>query len=174
LVIEKIAVHRDGRLFDTEQEELQTAMKKLIEELIIASDASLNILEIPKKSFLSVRLFTKKWDEEKKKPFYENPPVGLQFYMQNEAFVCSTGKEFRHDGTSIPLYVKFTNCEMPKEELLSDLFKLTTLAFSKPDDCSRYPLTIKINDVKLSDAASDYDEDALKNLLEDLNITTNE
>jgi hypothetical protein len=58
--------------------------------------------------------------------------------------------------------------------LLSDLFKLTTLAFSKPDDCSRYPLTIKINDVKLSDAASDYDEDALKNLLEDLNITTNE
>lgn len=174
IAIKKIAVHRDGRLFETELEGLQAGLKKLKDDLIVPPDASLNILEIPKKSFLSVRLFTKKWDDEKQKPLYENPPVGLQFYLQDEAFVCSTGREFRRDGTSNPLYVKFTYFEMTREELLSDLFKLTTLAFTKPDDCSRFPLTIKINDVKLSDSASEYDEDALKNLLEDLNITTNE
>jgi hypothetical protein len=174
LLIKNIVIHRDGRLFDTELEGLQAGMKKLKEDFIIPPEAGLNILEIPKKSFLSVRLFSKKWDEEKKKPIYENPPIGLQFYLQDEAFICSTGREFRHDGTSNPLYVKFTYCEMSKTELLTDLFKLTTLAFTKPDDCSRFPLTIKINDLKLSDAASEYDEDALKNLLEDVNITTNE
>ncbi len=174
VVIKNIVIHRDGRLFETELEGLLIALNKLKEELLVPSEASLNILEIPKKSFLSVRLFVKKWDNEKQKPLYENPPVGLQFYLRDEAFVCSTGKEFKRDGTSNPLYVKFSNGEMSKEELLNDLFKLTTLAFTKPDDCSRFPLTIKINDVKLSDAASEYDEDALKNLLEDLNITMNE
>ena len=60
--------------------------------------------------------------------------------------------------------MKFTYGTMSKNDLLNDLFKLTTLAFTKPDDCSRVPITIKMNDIKLSDAASEYDEDAYRQL----------
>ena len=173
-LIKKIVIHRDGRLFDTELEGLLSAMKKLKEDDILTQDSTLNILEIPKKSFMSVRFFGIKWNEKEQKPAYENPPNGLHFYLNDEAFLCTTGREFKHDGTSNPLYVKFCYGEMIKEELLMDLFKLTTLAFTKPDDCSRFPLTIKINDIKLNELASDYNEDALKNLLEESNIIINE
>lgn len=164
--IKNIVVHRDGRLFiDTELEGLLQGMKQLKDEMYLAPDAEIHVLEIPKSSLYSVRIFGLTWDNEKKKTIIENPPVGLSYYFNEEAFLCSTGKEFsQHSGTSNPLNVKFTYGNMNKQELLSDLFKLTTLAFTKPDDCSRVPITIKMNDIKLSDAASEYDEDAYRQM----------
>lgn len=162
--IDNIVIHRDGRLFDTELEGLLQGLQQLKDEMCLSPDAELHILEIPKSSLYSVRIFGLSWDNQKQRSIIENPPVGMSFYFNDEAFLCSTGKEFSHSGTSNPLNVKFTYGIMSKKELLSDLFKLTTLAFTKPDDCSRVPITNKMNDVKLSDAASEYDEDAYRQL----------
>ncbi|WHZ06851.1 MAG: hypothetical protein OJF59_000604 [Cytophagales bacterium] len=160
-----ITIHRDGRLFDTELEGLLQGLKQLQDEMLLSCDAGINILEIPKSSLYSVRVFGLNYDTQKKKAFIENAPNGLNCYFNGEAFLCSTGKEFAlHSGTSNLLNVKFAYGKMSHEDLLSDLFKLTTLAFTKPDDCSRVPLTIKMNDIKLSDAASEYDEDAYRQL----------
>lgn len=165
-MIKNIVVHRDGRLFlDTELEGLLQGLRQLKDEMYLGSDAELHIVEIPKSSLYSVRIFGVAWDNERQKSFFENAPNGFAVYFKNEAFLCSTGKEFaQHSGTSNLLNVKFTYGSMKQHALLSDLFKLTTLAYTKPDDCSRVPITIKMNDIKLSDAATEYDEDAYRQL----------
>jgi hypothetical protein len=50
------------------------------------------------------------------------------------------------------------------EEALRDLFYLSTLAFTKPDFCSRLPITTKLLDNRLRDHASEYDEDEHQSL----------
>lgn len=173
--IRDIVIHRDGRLFvDTELEGLIQGMKQLKEEMYLSADAEIHILEIPKSSLYSVRVFGLNFDKVSQRPFIENPPNGLACYFTGEAFLCSTGKEFsQHSGTSNLLNVKFVYGKMSEHDLISDLHKLTALAFTKPDDCSRVPITIKMNDIKLNDAASEYDEDTyrqLENLKNELNI----
>lgn len=173
--IKDIVIHRDGRLFvDTELEGLIQGMKQLKEEMYLSADSEIHILEIPKSSLYSVRVFGLNFDKESQRPFIENPPNGLACYFTGEAFLCSTGKEFsQHSGTSNLLNIKFVYGKMSEHDLLSDLHKLTALAFTKPDDCSRIPITIKMNDIKLNDAASEYDEDTyrqLENLKNELNI----
>jgi hypothetical protein len=163
--IKKIVIHRDGRLFDTELEGLLMGLKQLQHEMYLSPEAEVNVVEIPKTSLYSVRVFCLNWDTKSNRSVIENPPNGLYFFFKNEAFLCTTGKEFsQHSGTSNLLNVKFNYGEMRHEELLSDLFKLSTLAFTKPDDCSRVPITIKMNDIKLSDTASEYDEDSFRQL----------
>jgi hypothetical protein len=160
-----IVIHRDGRLFDSELEGLLHGLQQLKNEMYLSCDAELHVLEIPKSSLYSVRVFGLNWDNEKQRSFIENAPNGMNCYFNGEAFICSTGKEFsQHSGTSNLLNVKFAYGSLSKEDLLNDLFKLTTLAFTKPDDCSRVPITIKMNDIKLSDTASEYDEDAYRQL----------
>ncbi|MFL5787257.1 MAG: hypothetical protein ACJ748_04335, partial [Flavisolibacter sp.] len=165
-VINNIVIHRDGRLFiDTELEGLLQGLKQLKNEMYLNPDAQLNVIEIPKSSLYSVRIFGLAWDKERQKSIIENAPNGFSVYFKDEAFLCSTGKEFaQHSGTSNLLNVKFSYGNMNRQDLLGDLFKLTTLAFTKPDDCSRVPITIKMNDIKLSDAATEYDEDAYRQL----------
>jgi hypothetical protein len=52
---------------------------------------------------------------------------------------------------------------------LEDIYYLTALTWTKPDDGTRYPITVKLNDRRLSEDASEYDEDALRfDLSEDL------
>ena len=75
------------------------------------------------------------------------------------AYVCTTGKEFLRKGTSKPLMVKFISGKMPFEKILQDVFSLSTLTFTKLDDCSRIPFTIKILDIMLRNFASDYDKE---------------
>ena len=84
--------------------------------------------------------------------------------MANQGFMCTTGKEFRHFGTSIPLNVNFIQYSGNTEEILRDVFFLTTLAFTKPDDCSRFPLTTKITDIRLREVASEFNEQDISRL----------
>lgn len=159
-IIKNIVIHRDGRVFDTELEGINNALKRLKNEGSIAQDGDISIVEIPKSSLISFRVFSV--DTNNGVTVIDNPPNGLVYYLSNEAFICTTGKEFRHDGTSNPLNIKFTTNSISYEELASDLYKLTTLAYTKPDDCSRYPITTKINDLRLFDAASEYDIESFK------------
>jgi hypothetical protein len=41
------------------------------------------------------------------------------------------------------------------------VYALTVLAWTRPEDCTRDPITIKLNDRRLGEDAGDYDGDAL-------------
>ena len=51
---------------------------------------------------------------------------------------------------------------LPIEKCLEDVYSLSALALTKPDDCTRYPITIKLNDRFLGEEATEYDADALE------------
>ena len=88
-----------------------------------------------------------------------------------EAYLCSTGREFPHDGTVNPLYVKYNSGSLSFEKALEDIFYLTALPFTRPEDCSRYPLSIRITDRRLSEEADEYDQENLELMLTELNIS---
>lgn len=161
-LLRHIVVQRDGRIFDTELRAVDIVLKKLIEEQVLPAGASISVVEIPKSSFLSFRIFSNYELFTGNNANELNPEIGSYYLLNNEtAYVCTTGKEFHHKGTSKPLLVKYISGGLPFEAVLEDVFFLSTLAFTKPDDCSRLPLTIKILDLFLRDKASEYDEDKL-------------
>jgi hypothetical protein len=47
------------------------------------------------------------------------------------------------------------------EQLLEDIYRLTTLAWTRPEDCTRYPITIKLNDRRLFEDAGEYNENEI-------------
>lgn len=164
-VLRHIVIQRDGRIFDTELKAINIVLKRLKGEQVLSADASISIVEIPKSSFLSFRIFDNNEVFTGSNANELNPEIGSHYLLNDDmAYVCTTGKEFRHKGTSKPLLVKYISGELPFEALLEDVFFLSTLAFTKPDDCSRLPLTIKILDMFLRDQASEYDKDKLDNI----------
>jgi hypothetical protein len=50
---------------------------------------------------------------------------------------------------------------MPHEHIIEDVFSLTSLTWTKPDDCLREPVTIKLTDIRLEEHAGTFDEDAI-------------
>ena len=79
----------------------------------------------------------------------------------SEAYLCATGRAFQRPGTVNPLHVRFVEGPLPFLKCLEDLYALTTLAWTRPEDCTRDPITIKLNDRRLGEDAGDYDSDAL-------------
>jgi hypothetical protein len=166
--IKNVVIHRDGRLFKTEYDGINEAIDMLRNEMFLPHDVNATILEIPKKSVNSVRLFEQNGNR------IENPNIGSYFFLNNtEAFLCATGREFWRPGTTNPLYVKFHSGSMEFEKALQDVYSLTGLAFTRPEDCTRFPLTIKITDRKLAEVASEYDEETME-MLTELNIEIDE
>jgi hypothetical protein len=171
--INNIVVHRDGRLFQPEKNGIIKAIQVLKEKGTLTSSCSINIIEIPKHSIIPFRLFevTKDYDIYKEKSDNRavlNPQIG-SFVLVNkkEAFLCTTGREFHHGGSSNPLYIKYESGDMKLENILEDLYFLSCLAFTKPDDCSRFPITIKITDRRINTLGSNFE-------LEELDILRSE
>jgi hypothetical protein len=79
--------------------------------------------------------------------------------------LCATGRAFPRKGTVTPLHVKLVEGVMPIEHCLEDVYALTALAWTRPEDCTRYPITIKLNDLYLGEEAGKFDEHALKEIL---------
>lgn len=160
--IESIVIHRDGRLFQSERDGANEALELLKQKNIIATNATLTILEISKSSPAPLRFF-EVTDKGGKQPWVENPKVGC-FEIINgvEGYICSTGRPFLQFGTVEPLHVRFIEGAMPFEKCLEDVYCLTALAWMRPETCMRNPITIKLNDRRLGEAASVYDADALK------------
>ena len=46
--------------------------------------------------------------------------------------------------------------------MLADLFALSALTWSRPEDCTRYPITLKLADRFLEYGAAEYDEDEIE------------
>jgi hypothetical protein len=159
--VKSIVIHRDGRCFQSETDGASAAIDKLKREGAVAPDGTLTVLEISKTAPVRLRLFEVQRTHGPR-PFVENPQVGLHTIINgNEGFLCSTGRAFRHRGTVRPLHVRCVLEGMPFEEALEDVYALTTLAWTRPEDCSRYPITIKMTDRWLGEEASEFDEEAL-------------
>lgn len=160
--IKRIVVQRDGRLFATEITGIKDAIATLISEGVLAPDVSVNFIEIPKKSAVSLRLFdinTRPGGQD----MASNPQIGSYFIpTTRDGYICTTGREFYHPGTANPLHVKYTEGTMPFHEILEDVYALSCLAWTRPEDCTRNPITLKLADIRLREHAGGYDKDALE------------
>ncbi|MCI0456873.1 MAG: hypothetical protein L0Z62_07840 [Gemmataceae bacterium] len=159
--IRVIVLHRDGRLWPSEREGARRAVERLKAEGVLPQDATLTMLEVSKTSPVSLRLFDVT-AENGSRPWVENPEVGTYHLADaTDAYLCATGRAFRRPGTVNPLHVRLVEGPLPFLHCLEDLYALTTLAWTRPEDCTRDPITIKLNDRRLGEDAGDYDSDAL-------------
>lgn len=162
-----LVIHRDGRLFRQEKEGILEAIRILVEKGTLPHEATVNFVEIPKHSIAPFRIFdvSGEYDifkQSQDNEFVLNPEAGSWVPINDrEAFLCTTGREYNHQGSSKPLYVKMEPQGLTMVEILEDIYFLSCLAYTKPDDCSRYPLTIKITDRRINTLGSEFDFEAL-------------
>ena len=162
--LKNIVIQRDGRIYDTELKGAKLAIKKLKDENILSQDATLSIITIPKNSFISYRMYSN-LSNQRIKGNQLNPEIGSWDILNNEiGYVCTTGKEFLRKGTAKPLMVNYVSGNMNFVDILQDIFYLSNLTFTKLDDCSRLPFSIKILDLMLRGLASEYDKQKLEYL----------
>ena len=98
-----IVVHRDGRSYESEIEGLRRAMDSLRQDGTIDANAKLTVLEVAKTSPAPLRLFDVRQDRQGNTTV-SNPQVGCYYMLaEDEAYLCTTGKPFKHPGTSKPI-----------------------------------------------------------------------
>jgi argonaute-like protein implicated in RNA metabolism and viral defense len=159
--LKSFVVHRDGILWPSERVGIQQALVELRKIGIIAPDALYAILEIPKKSAAPLRFYDVLRHQEK--TIIENPEIGTYFVLDSvNAYVCATGRAFPRPGTVQPVHVRYVEGTLTFEHCLEDLFALTGLTWSRPEDCAKDPITIKLTDRRLGEDASTFDSDALE------------
>ena len=159
--------HRDGHFFDTEKAGIKEAFRILKQNGVLANDATFTLIEIPKKTQVSLRFLDGWYDKNTGQYKYNNPKIGSYWIInQQKAYICTTGREFHRDGTSNSLLVNKVFGKMDFKAVLQDLFYLCSLAYTKPDDCSRIPMSIKVLDIHLQDRAGDYNKNVYANLLD--------
>jgi hypothetical protein len=156
-----IVIHRDGRTYPEERVGAEQAVEALRAEGILQPDATLTIVEISKTERSMLRFFDVKEDSGRI-PRINNPQVGLHYVTGHDAYLATTGLPFARPGTSKPLHVRYVAGGLPFRQCLEDIYRLSVLAWGRPDDCSRLPITIKLTDRALGEDATEYDEDALK------------
>ena len=160
-LLRTILLQRDGRVFDTEIKGAHEAIDQLKKQNVIAQDATLTIIEISKSAPVRLRLFDV--SPRGNRDWVDNPQIGNYCVLSKiEGYVCTTGRAFRHRGTVRPLHIRLVEGSLSIEVCLADVFYLSCLTWTRPEDCSRYPITLKLNDRFLSEEATDYDENALE------------
>lgn len=159
--VKDIVIHRDGRTWPSELKGARKAVDYLSREKVIDENATLTVLEIAKSSPAPLRLYDVV--ERDGRAWVHNPQIGLYYKANNhDSYLCATGRAFSRPGTVQPLHVRHVEGPLPPEKCLEDVFYLTTLAWTRPDDCTRHPITIKLTDRFLGEEASDYDAGALE------------
>ena len=162
-----VVIHRDGRCWQSEIDGTMAAMEKLRNEGVVADDGTLTILEISKTAPVRLRLF-EVHKTHQQHTHIKNPQVGTYTIINEvEGFLCSTGRAFPRKGTVQPLPVRCVVGGLPFEQALEDVYALTTLSWTRPEDCSRYPITLKLTDRWLGEEASEFDQDALRYMREE-------
>jgi hypothetical protein len=161
VAIRSVVVHRDGRAWSSEISGARRALAALKPDKVLPEECALTVLELHKRSSIPLRLFEP--SSGVNGASVQRPQVGTAWIASTEeAFVCTTGAPFAHPGTPSPLQVFRAYGTLPIEMCADDVFRLSTLAWSRPEDCSRYPVTLKLADRFLADEAAEYDEDALQ------------
>ena len=162
LPLSSLVIQRDGRAWPSELEGIRRAIRQLRSEGCLAPEARYAVLEIPKSSPVPLRLYNV-LPGRRGQLSVNNPSVGTAYRAgDREAYLCSTGDPFLRQGTAHPLHVVMADGTLSFSEALEDLYSLTALTWTQPEGCARYPITIKLNDRILADAATEYDEDAVE------------
>jgi hypothetical protein len=157
--IKHIVIHRDGRLYDTEIKGINMGVADLKGQNLVNPDAHTTFVEMSKTSPAALRLFDLSITDFGG-PHVENPQVGNYYVLNSsEGFICTTGRAFRHGGTSKPLHVIKRSETMTIENCLEDIFALSSLTWTRPEDCSRDPITIKLNDRLLGEYGAQHTEE---------------
>lgn len=158
-----IVIHRDGRMYDVEVQGANTAVDALRNEGFVAPTAQLTCVEISKHSYTSFRIFESFFDRVEQKRGHSNPTVGQYYISTNDdGYICTTGFPFARAGTSKPLHVHKVEGPMSIDHCSEDVFRLSCLAWTRPEDCTRYPIHIKLNDRRLLEDAGQFDEDEVE------------
>ena len=161
--IRKIAVHRQGTLFPPEKTGIMQALNRLERERLLTEGYQCTFAEIRTTSRIPFRLFEVTTPPGRQKERVYNPIVGMYFPIsKNDAFICTTGYPYRFKGTAKPLHIVKVEGGMSLIQILEDVFYLSNLTWTKIDDCSRLPLSIKMNDIRLKEVAGEYDPEAFR------------
>lgn len=157
--IRRIVIHRDGRAWTSELNGVRRAIETLKSMAILPPEAELTVLEIHKKPSVPLRIYelVSGAGSAPRKPGVGTAYIGSPV----EAFICTTGWPFRQPGTPNPIQIQKVFGTMTIEECAQDLYSLSTLAWTRPEGCSRYPVTLRLADRFLADEAAEYDEDEL-------------
>lgn len=158
-----VVIHRDGILFESERRGILAALEDLERSGALRTDCRHALLELSKTAPAPLRLYDVTENNNGRSAWVENPQVGTYYQMDDtNAFVCATGRAFPHQGTVHPLHVHYVEGTLPFLNCLQDVYWLTCLAWTRPEDCVRDPITIKLTDRRLGEDASRFDEDALE------------
>ncbi len=160
--IRDVTIHRDGKLYPAEAKGIREALDKLAREGLIEKDYNCNFVEIKKTSRVPVRFFDTSTPQGTMREWIENPKIGKYRIFDNAAFVCTTGRPFRYNGTTKPLQIVKVEGHLDFKRILEDIFSLANLTWTKPDYCSRLPISVKMTDIRLREIAGEYDEDKLR------------
>lgn len=156
-----IVIHRDGRLWPSELKGARAAIEALKREGTIPAEAELTIIEVPKTSPAPLRLF-ETIIKNGRRNWIENPQVGSYLILgATDGYICTTGRPFDRPGTVRPIHVRHIEGPLALEKCMQDFYYLSTLAWTRPEDCTRNPITIKLNDRYLGEEATEYDADVL-------------
>jgi hypothetical protein len=159
MALHHIVIQRDGRLYDTEIQGIKHALTVLIQDGIAGADAAVTFLEIPKTSAASFRLIDVSTNGDGS-PFVGNPQIGNYYVLNaNEGYVCTTGRAFDRKGTVHPLHVHKVEGPISIKDCMEDIFFLSNLAWTRPEDCSRDPITIKLNDRWLGEEGTNVEKE---------------
>jgi len=155
-----IVIHRDGKLWDSEIAGIKRALTRLKKDKILSEDAALTLIEIPKSEIAAFRFFQTIMHNGFAR--IVNPQHGQYLLRGNEGYLCTTGRAFKRPGTSLPLHVRKLEGPLELEDCLEDIFYLSNLTWTKPNDCIREPITIRLCDRFLKDEATAYDKESLE------------
>lgn len=159
--IKDVVIYRQGKLFPTEKEGILQALNSLSKEKLIDQDYRCTFVDIRTTSRVPFRLFSVSTSPGNQREWVDNPTIGTyNSISDSEAFICNTGIPYGHRGTTKPIHI-IKDGPLPIEFILEDEFYLSNLTWTKVDDCSRQPLFVKINDIRLREFAGEYDRDAL-------------
>jgi len=159
--MKRLVIHRDGRTYQSEIDGAGKALAQLKKEGVLPPEADLTIVEIGKASLIPLRLFDIV-PNGNGHASVENPQVGYYYELTDvDGYVCATGRAFPRQGTVQPLHVRRIEGPMTLTHCLEDVYALTALAWTRPEDCTRDPITLKLTDRRLAESAGEFDADAL-------------
>jgi hypothetical protein len=161
--VANIVIHRQGRLFPGELKGVKKALESASKSGLLPKNYTCTYVEVQKTSSAPMRMFAVRNVPQEQRESVTNPSVGTYMKLsEDEAFLCNTGFPYKHFGTSMPIRVKIVEGHFDLDTILQDVFSLANLTWTKVDDCSRDPLSIKMTDIRLREVAGDYKEDSFK------------
>lgn len=158
--IQSIAIHRDGRVFESERRGILRAVALLKSEGCLASTASVSVVEIGKHNMVPMRLYAE-LSHGNDQARIVNPVIGTWLQTDNnEGYLATTGWPFPFHGTANPLHLHRIIGDGEMDRIAEDVFFLSCLAWTQPGTCSRQPITLRMNDRLLRRDAGEFDSAA--------------